>query len=363
MMKLVYHQVYNQNDFFPVFAGLVQQAQHRVIIVSPFIFRRRVERCIDYFRSAISRGVVICVITQDPQAERDAEKRAIKEEAISLLRDRGIHVSYRQGIHEKLAVFDELFLCDGSLNVLSQSESSERMNVFESPEMVADAIAFHQLDACDECKVMRVAGDRIATLRETFVNRREALGLTKRELAARAQVQRMTLSRFEAGKDTIRLNALEKLCWTLGLQIRCVPNHMIASVDRRSAGVDPLRQVRPSQFSSNLSGLGTVVNRRRRLLLLALRDSGSSVTRTALANFETQGKFIAIGKLDQICESLNMTLLLVPTNLCAELDSEISKAFEILGDHRQKIFEGINTMMHSLKTARLSRMCEKSRKC
>jgi hypothetical protein len=58
----------------------------------------------------------------------------------------GVHVLFTGGHHRKLVVVDRRVLYEGSLNVLSQNNSSEIMRRIESARLAWQTIGFVGLD-------------------------------------------------------------------------------------------------------------------------------------------------------------------------------------------------------------------------
>lgn len=86
-------------------------------------------------------GVRVTVNTRHPQ-EHEGYLRAEAEESITLLQSVGVEVLFTRGHHRKLAIFDRKILYAGSLNMLSQNDSSEIMRRLESEEFAWQMINF-----------------------------------------------------------------------------------------------------------------------------------------------------------------------------------------------------------------------------
>jgi hypothetical protein len=71
-----------------------------------------------------SRQVKIIVNTRHP-GEHEAPYDTQAKDAIAQLQDIGVMILYTGKHHRKLAIFDQRVLWEGSLNILSQNDSSE----------------------------------------------------------------------------------------------------------------------------------------------------------------------------------------------------------------------------------------------
>lgn len=365
MFKFVYHEIFNHKNSFEIIASLTQAAMFHIIFQCPYAYVKRIERCKDYFAAAIRRGVIICVIIQEPSREpiTEAEKRSrqLTEQAIQILLDIGVHVSYRKKIHEKVAIFDELYICDGSINFLSQSDTSERMNMFESPQMVREAIQFHDI-RCAVCASMRLSDDAIEVMRLNFVSFRKALGLSHDSVSVLSNVSHGTIANFESGNDRIGLELLDRLSRTFGFVVRCVPNFMTAIMDRRihefsSKPIDRKFMHVPESFNC-ARVLGTTVNERRRVQLLTQDGlfARSGVKRQTISDLERGSANIQLRSLDKICHELDMSLRLIPISLLEQVDRELHLASDASIAHALKMYNALVEHMRKCETAQLLRL-------
>jgi phosphatidylserine/phosphatidylglycerophosphate/cardiolipin synthase-like enzyme len=81
------------------------------------------------------RDVRIIVNTRNPD-EHDGDYYYQALNAVSAMQDLGITVLYTTGHHRKLAIIDRSIVYEGSLNILSFSDSCEIMR-----KIISDAIA------------------------------------------------------------------------------------------------------------------------------------------------------------------------------------------------------------------------------
>lgn len=243
------HRILTHETFLAEFIADLSQARGLVLIQSPFITVRRVEKLKPFLKDCLSRGIRVCVFGQLPKDKRgrssaeDARIDAL-ESATTILRALGVHVTLVAQIHEKVAVIDESIFWDGSLNILSHFDTAERMTRWVSRSKVTEAISLHGLNACAECPSSTFSLDGTAAsaadgIAFDLAKRRKELGLTQQELAARARVAQYIISSVESGRRDIQLTTLERLAKALGLSLRLIPWYLIPSTD---AKLVPTRQ-------------------------------------------------------------------------------------------------------------------------
>ncbi|MBX9695932.1 MAG: helix-turn-helix domain-containing protein [Cyanobacteria bacterium] len=226
--------VFISETFYPAFQRDLERSEHRVIIQSPYIALPRVEFLSNSLMRAVNKGVRVCVFIQEPDSWK-ADRRKLDDHtirqltkiraAISLLENTGLHVTLRPGIHEKMAVIDEAVFWDGSLNILSQSRSSERMTRWTSISRLKHAIELHELDKCEQCSNAILTGENL--IRTQFHERRNQLGITQRDLAAMCNLNQSSISRVENSSDEVTLGTVRRVADELDLEILLVPKYKV----------------------------------------------------------------------------------------------------------------------------------------
>ncbi len=142
--NLASSQLYNEKAFYVAFVRDIRKAHERVIIESPFITLRRFDTLYPLIRSSIRRGVRIVINTRHPESH-DGAMRQQALSSIATLQSIGVEVLYTSNLHRKLAMIDNEVLWEGSLNILSQSDSCEMMRRTRSKDVVRQMIRFTKL--------------------------------------------------------------------------------------------------------------------------------------------------------------------------------------------------------------------------
>jgi phosphatidylserine/phosphatidylglycerophosphate/cardiolipin synthase-like enzyme len=121
--------------------GDLASAKREVVIESPFITSKRMNALLPVFSRMCKRGVRIIVNTRDPE-DHDGDYYYQALDAVATMQDMGITVLYTVGHHRKLAIIDREVLYEGSLNILSFSDSCEIMRRMASTQEVEAMIKF-----------------------------------------------------------------------------------------------------------------------------------------------------------------------------------------------------------------------------
>lgn len=138
-------QLHDEKTFYQTFLQDLENCQDEVIIESPFITSERMSTFDRIFRKLLKHNVKIYLITRDPkehyesmEIQSEAEIRHCEILGIQVLLCVGNH-------HRKLAILDRKILWEGSLNILSQTQSREIMRRIESEEITIETFNFLKL--------------------------------------------------------------------------------------------------------------------------------------------------------------------------------------------------------------------------
>jgi phosphatidylserine/phosphatidylglycerophosphate/cardiolipin synthase-like enzyme len=121
--------IFDNRNFLPVYQNDLMNARREIVIVSPFITKRRMLQMLPVMRTALERGVKVVVITRPAS---DFKESQALEQLLDLIQEAGITLVYKSSIHQKFAVFDQLIIWYGSINLLSFGHSEESIMRLES---------------------------------------------------------------------------------------------------------------------------------------------------------------------------------------------------------------------------------------
>ena len=125
--------LYDQDGFYEAFLRDACRAKKQLIIESPFITSKRVRVLLPVFEKLRRKGVEIIINTRNPE-EHDGAYQTQAADAIEAFQSLGVVVLYTVGHHRKLAIVDNEVIWEGSLNILSFSDSCEIMRRIASSE-------------------------------------------------------------------------------------------------------------------------------------------------------------------------------------------------------------------------------------
>jgi hypothetical protein len=129
--------IYGTQSFASVMRQDFECAKESILIVSPFIRKRRSENVLEWLQPAHAGGIAIRMVTRPPE-NYGAEAGATVAACIAHLRSAGMKVTERAAIHQKFVLIDKRIVWYGSLNLLSYGASEESLMRLASREVAAE---------------------------------------------------------------------------------------------------------------------------------------------------------------------------------------------------------------------------------
>ncbi len=131
--------IFDNTTFLPVYKNDLLNAVREILIVSPFVTKRRVSQMLPFLCAAQERKVKTVVVTR-PAADFQEKSRPDLEETLALFHAAGIQVVFKSNIHQKFAAFDQKIVWYGSINLLSFGRSEETIMRLENPAIADDLL-------------------------------------------------------------------------------------------------------------------------------------------------------------------------------------------------------------------------------
>jgi len=136
---LLNSQLFDEHSFYKAMSADIKTARQSILIESPFITVRRSKEISILFRKVIKKDIDIVIHTRNPNYHDINKIQAIQ--GIELLKASGAKVLVFDDMrHRKLAIIDDRILWEGSLNMLSHSNSREIMRRSVSEDMCKEML-------------------------------------------------------------------------------------------------------------------------------------------------------------------------------------------------------------------------------
>jgi len=138
--------IFDKSNFYPVFSNDIIHAKREILIVSPFVTKRRTQQIMRDLEPALAKKVKIIVVTRPAEDFIDKDLTAWSE-ATKHIETAGIYLIYKSNIHQKFAIIDQKIVWYGSINLLSYGSAEESMMRIES-----NKVAFELMESLNENK-------------------------------------------------------------------------------------------------------------------------------------------------------------------------------------------------------------------
>jgi phosphatidylserine/phosphatidylglycerophosphate/cardiolipin synthase-like enzyme len=129
--------IFDNTNFLPVYHNDMMNAAREMVIVSPFVTRRRALQMLPNMEAALAERVSVVVVTRPTNAYKDQD-RPVLEETLASLQDAGVRLLFKANIHQKFAVIDQKIVWYGSINLLSHGNAQESIMRLESPNIAQE---------------------------------------------------------------------------------------------------------------------------------------------------------------------------------------------------------------------------------
>ena len=128
------NMIYDVNSFVPIMKNDFTEAKKEILIVSPFLRKKRTDTILEWLKEPLQAGVSITVVTRPPESYKEPEW--IKE-CIEYLQS-SVTVVQKPNIHQKYIIIDNRLVWYGSINLLSYRSSEESIMRLESKELAGE---------------------------------------------------------------------------------------------------------------------------------------------------------------------------------------------------------------------------------
>ena len=131
--------IFDKTNFLPVYSNDIISASREILIVSPFVTKRRALQMMQNLKTALFQGAKVIVVTR-PAGDFKDKDLAAWQATLDFLRSSGVVVVFKSNIHQKFAVVDEKIVWYGSINLLSYGSAEESIMRLESSNIANELI-------------------------------------------------------------------------------------------------------------------------------------------------------------------------------------------------------------------------------
>ncbi|MGW8159982.1 MAG: TOTE conflict system archaeo-eukaryotic primase domain-containing protein [Desulfoprunum sp.] len=131
--------IFDKSNFLPVYGNDILAAEREILIVSPFVTKRRTVQMLQQLEIALQNKVKVTVVTRPTGNFGEKEPTALQG-TLDMLQHAGVNVVFRSNIHQKFALIDQKVVWYGSINLLSFGSAEESIMRLESPNIASELL-------------------------------------------------------------------------------------------------------------------------------------------------------------------------------------------------------------------------------
>ncbi|MEN6385371.1 MAG: DEAD/DEAH box helicase family protein [Phycisphaerales bacterium] len=131
--------IFNKSNFLPVYTNDIVNATKELVIVSPFITRKRTSQMLEYLHTALQNKVNVTIVTRTVEDFRGKARDSFVE-TLNLFKGTGINLIFKAKIHQKFAIIDQKTVWYGSINLLSFGSAEESIMRLDSSNVANELI-------------------------------------------------------------------------------------------------------------------------------------------------------------------------------------------------------------------------------
>ena len=131
--------IFDKDSFLPVFSNDLSGAKKEILIVSPFVRKRRAMQMLKELKNALDKGIRTLVVSRPAEDFKPKDRTALKQ-ILGKLADSGIRVVLKSNIHQKFAIMDQKIVWYGSINLFSYGTAQESIMRIESSNIAQELI-------------------------------------------------------------------------------------------------------------------------------------------------------------------------------------------------------------------------------
>ena len=131
--------IFDNHNFMTVFSNDISSSKSDIVIVSPYMTRKRLSQMLIILSSGLNSGAKLTIITR-PEADYKEKNRPAFSDMLNSIPLTGAKLIFKSNIHQKFAIIDQRIVWYGSINFLSFGGSEERIMRLDSINIANELI-------------------------------------------------------------------------------------------------------------------------------------------------------------------------------------------------------------------------------
>lgn len=127
--------IFDHHNFLPVYENDMASARKEIVIVSPFVTKRRIQQTLPLISTAVQKQVNVTIVTRPVADYKDDQTL---NEMFAAMDSKGLRIVFKSNIHQKFAIIDQSIVWYGSINLLGYGRSEETIMRLESANIACE---------------------------------------------------------------------------------------------------------------------------------------------------------------------------------------------------------------------------------
>ncbi len=123
--------IFDNYNFMAVFSNDISAAKSDIVIVSPYMMKKRLGQILNIFSAGINNGARITIITKPETDYKEKDKPGFKD-MVQSIRNMGGAIVFKSDIYQKFAVIDQRIAWYGNINILGFGLAEESIMRLDS---------------------------------------------------------------------------------------------------------------------------------------------------------------------------------------------------------------------------------------
>ena len=128
------NNIFDKSNFLPVYINDVMSSAREIVVVSPFVSKKRSLLMMKHLEVALQKNVKITIVTRPVDDFKEKDRVAVQD-VFDFLQTAGVNLIVKSNIHQKFAVVDQRIVWYGSINLLSFGSAEESIMRLDSPNI------------------------------------------------------------------------------------------------------------------------------------------------------------------------------------------------------------------------------------
>jgi len=129
--------IFDHQNFLPVYENDLANVRKEIVIVSPFVTKRRIQQASPLISTALHKQLKVSIVTRPIT---DYKEGQTLREMFAELESMGLQIVFKSNIHQKFAIIDQSIVWYGSINLLGYGRSEETMMRLESANIACELL-------------------------------------------------------------------------------------------------------------------------------------------------------------------------------------------------------------------------------